>query len=252
MHTKEHDMATDVVDYQIHGAEMQFVEIELDSGEAVVAEAGAMMFMSGGIEMKAILGDGSEATSGLFGKLLGVGKRMLTGESLFMTLFSNGGGGRGRVGFSAPYPGRIVPIDLARLGGEVLCQKDAFLCAARGTELSIAFQKKLGAGLFGGEGFIMERLRGDGLAFVHASGTVIEKDLAEGESLRVDTGSLVALTPSVKFEVELVGGIKSMMFGGEGIFVTSLQGPGRVWMQSLPFARLAARIHEASPDAEED
>jgi uncharacterized protein (TIGR00266 family) len=245
-------MATDVVDYQIHGAEMQFVEIELDSGEAVVAEAGAMMFMSGGIEMKAILGDGSEATSGLFGKLLGVGKRMLTGESLFMTLFSNGGGGRGRVGFSAPYPGRIVPIDLARLGGEVLCQKDAFLCAARGTELSIAFQKKLGAGLFGGEGFIMERLRGDGLAFVHASGTVIEKDLAEGESLRVDTGSLVALTPSVKFEVELVGGIKSMMFGGEGIFVTSLQGPGRVWMQSLPFARLAARIHEASPDAEED
>lgn len=236
-----------VIDYRISGDDMQFVEIELDPNEAVLAEAGSMMFMDDGIEMQTIFGDGSEQNRGFLGSLLGAGTRILTGESLFMTVYANRTPQKRRVAFGAPYPGKILPMDLGNLGGELIAQKDSFLCAAKGVSIGIAFQKRLGAGLFGGEGFIMQRLRGDGLAFVHAGGTLYERTLAPGETLRVDTGCLVALQPSVDYDIEFVGGIKTALFGGEGLFFARLRGPGKVWLQSLPFSRLAGRIIAAAP-----
>ncbi len=238
---------SDEVDYEIHGAEMQFVEIELDHAEAAVAEAGSMMYMDGNIKMDTVFGDGSAEEEGFFGKLMGAGKRLITGESLFITVFHNEGADKQKVAFAAPYPGRIVPMDLGAMGGEIHCQKDAFLCAAKGVSIGIAFQKKIGTGLFGGEGFIMQRLEGDGLAFVHAGGTVIEKQLLAGESMKLDTGCLVAKEPSVDMSITYVGSVKSVLFGGEGFFLTELTGPGKVWLQSLPFSRLAARVHESAP-----
>jgi uncharacterized protein (TIGR00266 family) len=236
------------VDYQIIGDDMQFVEIELDPEEAVVAEAGGMMYADDGVAMETIFGDGSQQQkSGVLGALMGAGKRLLTGESLFMTVFQNRGTGKRRVAFGAPIPGKIVAVHLAQLGGELICQKDAFLCAAKGVSLGIAFQRKLGVGLFGGEGFIMQRLQGDGWAFVNACGTLIERQLGAGEILRVDTGCLVALQPSVAYDIEMVRGIKSALFGGEGLFFATLRGPGHVWLQSLPFSRLAGRILAAAP-----
>ena len=240
-------MAMDVIDFEIFGDDMQFVEIELDPGEAAVGEAGAMMYMEAGIEMETVFGDASAAQSGLIGKLMGAGKRLLTGESLFTTVFVNQAGGKRRAAFAAPYPGKIIPVHLAELGGTLLCQKDSFLCAAKGVSLGIAFQRRLGAGFFGGEGFILQKLEGDGLAFVHAGGTLREKTLAPGETLRVDTGCLVALQPSVNYDVQFVGRIKTAVFGGEGLFFTTLTGPGRVWLQSLPFSRLANRVFAAAP-----
>jgi uncharacterized protein (TIGR00266 family) len=239
---------SDIIDYRIEGEDVQFVEIELDPGEACVAEAGAMMYMTAGIQMDTIFGDGSgQQKSGIMGALLGAGKRVLTGESLFMTVFSARGGGKERVAFAAPYPGRILAMDLPELGGELICQKDSYLCAAKGVAISIAFQKKIGVGLFGGEGFIMQRLKGDGLCFVHAGGMLTEKQLAPGETLRVDTGCIVALQPTVSYDVQFVGGIKTAFFGGEGLFFATLTGPGRVWLQSLPLSRMADRIYKAAP-----
>ena len=235
------------VEYEILGDDMQFVRIALDPQEAVVAEAGAMMYVEDGIELDTVFGDGSQQTQGFMGALVGAGKRLLTGESLFMTVFHNESGQTRRVAFAAPYPGKIQPLHLAALGGEILCQKDSFLCAARGVTLGIAFNKRFGAGLFGGEGFILQRLQGDGWAFAHAGGTLEERSLAAGEKLRVDTGCLVALQSSVTYDIELVGGIKTALFGGEGLFFASLQGPGKVWLQSLPFSRLAGRIYAAAP-----
>jgi uncharacterized protein (TIGR00266 family) len=229
------------VDYKIYGDDMQFVEIELDPGETVIAEAGAMMYLDDGIDFETVMGDGSEPDQGMFGKLKGAGKRVITGESLFMTHFTNQGGGKSRVSFAAPYPGKIIPVDLASLGGRLLCQKDAFLCAAKGTKVGVAFNKKLGAGFFGGEGFILQDLQGDGLVFIHAGGTVVERRL-EGETLRVDTGCLVAFEPNVNYDIARAGKLKSQIFGGEGLFLATLQGTGRVWLQSLPFSRLADRI----------
>jgi uncharacterized protein (TIGR00266 family) len=229
------------VDYQIIGESIQMVEIELDPGETVIAEAGSMNYMEDGIAFETKMGDGSEPNSGFMGKLVAVGKRALTGESIFMTHFTNRGAGKKHVAFAAPYPGTVVPIDLAALGGELLCEKDAFLCAALGTSVGIAFNKKLGAGLFGGEGFILQRLRGDGMAFVHAGGTIIRKEL-KGEKLLVDTGCLVAFTPGVHYDIQRAGNLKSMIFGGEGLFLATLQGHGTVWLQSMPFARLAQRM----------
>ena len=226
----------DVVDYKIYGDDMQLVEIELDPGEGVRAEAGTMTYMENGIEMQTSTG------GGLFKGL----KRMVTGETFFITTFLNSGREKQHVAFAAPYPGKVIPIDLTAFGGRFLCQKDAFLCAAQGTEIEIAFTKKLGAGLFGGEGFILQRLEGDGLAFVHAGGTIIEKDLAAGESLRVDTGCLVAFAPTVNYDIKFVGGFKNALFGGEGLFLAHLTGPGKVYLQSLPFSRLAGRIMAAS------
>ncbi len=236
-----------VIDYKIHGDDMQFVEIELDPSEAVVAEAGGMMFMDDGIAMQTIFGDGSQQNSGFMGALLGAGKRLLTGESLFMTVFQNQGTGKKRVAFGAPFPGKIVPVHLSELGGELIAQKDSFLCAAKGVSVGIAFQKRLGTGLFGGEGFIMQRLTGDGWAFVHAGGTLYERTLAPGEMLRVDTGCIVAFQRSVDYDIQFVGGIKTALFGGEGLFFATLRGPGKVWLQSLPFSRLAGRIIAAAP-----
>jgi uncharacterized protein (TIGR00266 family) len=236
-----------VIDYRINGDDMQFVEIQLDPSEAVVAEAGAMMFMDDGIALETIFGDGSQQNSGFMGALLGAGKRVLTGESLFMTVFLNQGSGRRTVAFGAPYPGKILPVHLRELGGELIAQKNSFLCAAKGVSVGIAFQGRLGAGLFGGEGFIMQRLQGDGLAFLHASGTLYERTLQPGETLRVDTGCLVALQPSVDYDIEYVGGIKNALFGGEGLFFARLRGPGKIWLQSLPFSRLASRIVAAAP-----
>lgn len=235
------------IDYTIHGDDMQFVEIELDPNEAVVAEAGGMMFMDDGIAMETIFGDGSRQTNGVMGALLGAGKRLLTGESLFMTVFQNQGVGKKRVAFGAPYPGKIVPIHLSELGGELIAQKDSFLCAAKGVSIGIAFQKRFGVGLFGGEGFIMQRLLGDGWAFVHAGGTLYERTLAPGEILRVDTGCIVGFQPTIAYDIQLVGGIKTAFFGGEGLFFATLRGPGRIWLQSLPFSRLAGRIVAAAP-----
>jgi len=238
------------IDFEIHGGEMQFVEVELDPGEGAIAEAGSMMYMTQGIAMETIFGDGSQAQSrGVMDALLGAGKRILTGESLFMTVFTNQGQGRQKVAFGAPYPGKILPMDLRTLGGHLVCQKDAFLCAARGVSIGIAFQKKLGVGLFGGEGFIMQKLEGDGLCFVHAGGNIQHFDLKAGESLRVDTGCLVALQPSVNYDIQFVGRIKTALFGGEGIFFATLQGPGRVWLQSLPLSRMADRIYSAAPQS---
>ncbi len=237
---------TDEIDYQILGNEMQFVEVTLDPGESVVAEAGVLMYMSPGIQMETIFGDGSRQQS-VIDALVGAGRRLLTGETLFMTVFTNRGGGRERVAFAAPYAGKIVPMDLRALGGELVCQKDSFLFAVRGVSIQIAFQRKLGVGLFGGEGFIMQRLQGDGLCFVHAGGTVHAVDLQAGETLRVDTGCIVALQTSVAYDIQFVGKIKTALFGGEGIFFAALTGPGRVWLQSLPFSRLADRIYRAAP-----
>lgn len=240
-------MGMDVVDYEIKGAEMQFVEVELDPGEAAVGEAGSMMFMEPGIGMDTVFGDGGKQTGGFFGKLLSAGKRLVTGESLFTTVYTNNAGAKQRIAFAAPYPGKILPMDLRQLGGTLICQKDAFLCAARGVSLGIAFQQKLSVGFFGGEGFIMQRLDGDGLAFVHAGGTVLRRELQAGQTLLVDTGCVVAYTPSVDFEIQYVGKIKTALFGGEGLFFAKLTGPGQVWMQSLPFSRLASRVFAAAP-----
>jgi uncharacterized protein (TIGR00266 family) len=236
------------IDSQIYGEDLQFVEIALDPGESVVAEAGTMMYMTSGIEMETIFGDGSaQQQGGIMGALLGAGKRLLTGESLFMTVFTNRAGGVQRVAFAAPYAGRILSLDLAKLGGELVCQKDSFLCAAKGVSIGIAFQRKIGAGLFGGEGFIMQRLQGDGVVFAHAGGMVHGLQLGAGETLRVDTGCLVALQPSVNYDIQFVGKIKTALFGGEGLFFATLTGPGHVWLQSLPLSRLADRIYKAAP-----
>jgi len=237
------------IDYKIYGDDMQFVEIELDPQEAVVAEAGGMMFMEDGIEMETIFGDGSQQNSGFLGALMGAGKRLLTGESLFMTVFQNRAAVRKKVAFGAPYPGKIIPVHLSTIGGELIAQKDAFLCAAKGVSVGIAFNRKIGAGLFGGEGFIMERLQGDGWAFCHAGGTIYQRNLDAGEVLRVDTGCIVAFQPTVDFDIQYVGKIKSALFGGEGLFFATLRGPGAVWLQSLPLSRLADRIVAASPRA---
>ena len=235
------------IDFRIEGEDMQFVEVELDPGESVVAEAGALMYMTHGIEMETIFGDGSAAQQGgIMGALLGAGRRVLTGESLFMTVFTSRGAAKERVAFAAPYPGRILVLDLAKLGGEIVCQKDSFLCAARGVSIGIAFQKRIGVGLFGGEGFIMQRLQGDGLCFAHAGGMITTMDLRPGETLRVDTGCLVALQPSVQYDIQFVGKVKTALFGGEGLFFATLQGPGRVWLQSLPLSRLSGRIMKAA------
>jgi uncharacterized protein (TIGR00266 family) len=234
------------VDYQIHGDDLQMVEVELDPGEVVIAEAGSMNWMEEGIGFEARMGDGSQPQAGFFDKLLEAGNRVLTGESVFMTHFTNEGRGKSRVTFAAPYPGKVVPIDLDAVGGELLCQKDAFLAAACGTEVGIAFQRRLGVGLFGGEGFILQRLRGDGLAFVHAGGSVVEREL-NGETLRIDTGCIAAFTSSLDYDIQRSGSLKSMVFGGEGLFLATLSGYGKVWLQSLPFSRLAGRVIAASP-----
>ncbi len=237
------------VDYAIHGDDLQFVEIELDPGEAAVAEAGAMMYMEDGIRMETIFGDGSAKQRDLLDQLWGAGKRLLTGESLFMTVFYNESQSKRRVAFAASHPGKIVAVQLAEVGRELIAQKDSFLAAAKGVTIGIAFQKRLGTGFFGGEGFIMQRLNGDGLAFLHAGGTLTERRLAPGETLRVDTGCLVALEPTVTYDIQFVGGVKSALFGGEGLFFARLSGPGRVWLQSLPLSRLANRIVAAAPRA---
>ncbi|MFN5517810.1 MAG: TIGR00266 family protein [Bacteroidota bacterium] len=230
------------IDYRILGDEMQCVEIELDPTETTVAEAGAMMMMEEDIRMETIFGDGSQQQSGLLGKFLSAGKRLITGESLFMTAYTNYGTMKRRVTFAAPYPGKIIPINLEQNGGKIICQKDSFLCAAKGVAIGIEFQRKLGTGLFGGEGFIMQKLEGDGLSFVHACGYIMEKTLIPGEKLRIDTGCIVAFQQTVQYDIEFVGGIKNTIFGGEGIFFATLSGPGKVWIQSLPISRLAERI----------
>lgn len=238
----------DEIDYEIFGEEMQFVEITLDPREACIAEAGSFMYMDPGIEMETIFGDGSaQSGGGLMGMLMSAGKRVLTGESLFMTVFANSGGTRQKVAFASPYPGKILPLDLRQLGGTMICQKDAFLCAAKGISVGIAFQRKLGAGFFGGEGFILQKLEGDGIAFAHACGMIVERELAAGETLRIDTGCLVALQPQVSYDIQFVGGVKTALFGGEGLFFATLRGPGKVWLQSLPFSRFASRVFSAMP-----
>ena len=239
----------DEIDYEIFGHEMQYVEIELDPDESAVAEAGSMMYMSNGIEMETIFGDGSVASEqgGFLDKMLGAGKRLITGEGLFTTIFTFKGQEKGKIAFASPYPGKIIPLDLKDYQGKLVCQKDAFLCAAKGVSIGVEFQKKIGAALFGGEGFIMQKLEGDGQIFVHAGGTIVQKDLQAGETLRIDTGCLVAMTGTVDYDIQFVGGIKSAIFGGEGFFFTTLTGPGHVWLQSLPFSRLAGRIHRAAP-----
>ena len=237
------------VDYEIFGDDMQIVEVELDPGETVIAEAGAMNYLEQDIQFETKMGDGSQPNEGLMGKLLSVGKRVLTGESIFMTHFTHrGASGKRRVAFAAPYPGKIIPLDLSKIGGEIICEKDCFLCAAFGTQVSIAFNKKLGAGFFGGEGFILQKLRGDGMAFVHAGGTVVERQL-NGETLRVDTGCLVAFSPGITYDIQRAGNLKSMFFGGEGLFLATLSGHGKVWLQSLPFSRMADRILAHAPSA---
>jgi uncharacterized protein (TIGR00266 family) len=246
--TKEQNMAgMDVVDYKISGDDMQMVEVELDPGEAAIGEAGSMLYMESGVEMDTLFGDGSASQGGLLGKLLGAGKRLVTGESLFTTVYGNNSSQKRKVAFAAPYPGKIIPMDLKALGGTIICQKDAFLCAAKGVSLDIFFQRKLGVGFFGGEGFIMQKLAGDGMAFVHAGGCILKRELTMGETLLVDTGCLVAMTPNLSFEVQYVGKIKTALFGGEGLFFAKVTGPGTVWMQSLPFSRLASRVFAAAP-----
>lgn len=241
-------MKSHEVDYQVYGDDLQFVDIELDPQETVIAEAGAMMYMEDGISFETKLGDGSKPDAGFLSKLGGVARRAITGESLFMTHFTNRGQGKKHVAFGAPYPGKIIAIDLDEANGELLCQKDSFLCAALGTEISIAFNRKLGAGLFGGEGFILQKLRGDGNVFIHAGGTIIEKRLS-GEKLMVDTGCIVAFETTINYDIQRAGNLKSMVFGGEGLFLATLQGTGRVWLQSLPFSRLADRILQNAPSA---
>ena len=240
-------MAMDVVDYEIHGSEMQYVEVELDPGEAAVGEAGSLMFMDAGVTMDTIFGDGSASQSGVWGKLMGAGKRLITGESMFTTVYTNQAPGKRRVAFAAPFPGKILAIDLRQMGGTLIAQKESFLCAARGVSIGLHFQQRLSAGFFGGEGFVMQRLDGDGLAFIHAGGTVVRRTLAAGQTLLVDTGCIVAHTPSVSFEIQYVGKIKTALFGGEGLFLAKMTGPGDVWIQTLPFSRLASRVFAAAP-----
>ena len=240
---------SDEIDYQICGHEMQFVEIELDPGESAIAEAGAMMFKDACIQMDTAFGDGSKASSGFFGKIGAAGRRLVTGENLFITVFSHQGQGKARVAFAAPYPGTILPFHLAEMGGQIIAQKDSFLCAARGVSIGIFFQRKIMTGLFGGEGFVMQKLDGDGLAFVHAGGTLAERTLAPGEVLRVDTGCVVGFQPSIDFDIQYVGKLKSAIFGGEGLFFATLRGPGKVWLQSLPISRLAGRVLAYAPRA---
>ena len=235
------------IDYKVFGDDMQYVEVELDPNEATVAEAGGMMYMDDGIEMETVFGDGSAQQGGFMGALMGAGKRLLTGESLFMTVFLNRSPQRRKIAFGAPYPGKIIPVHLSEIGGELIAQKDSFLAAAKGVSVGIAFNKKIGTGLFGGEGFIMQRLQGDGWAFMHAGGTIHERILQPGELIRVDTGCIVAFQPSVNYDIQYVGKIKSAIFGGEGLFFATLRGPGRVWLQSLPLSRLANRIVAAVP-----
>lgn len=235
------------IDYRIFGEEMQCVEIELDPQETVVAEAGAFMYKDQPVQMQTIFGDGSKQNQGIFGSLLNAGKRLLTGESLFMTAFTHAGSGKAKVAFASPYPGKIIPLDLQIMGGKVVCQKDAFLCAAKGVSVGIEWQKKLGTGLFGGEGFIMQKVEGDGLAFVHAGGHIIERTLQPGEVLHIDTGCVVAYTKDVDFDVQMVGGVRNTLFGGEGFFFAVLRGPGKVWLQTLPISRLASRIIQYAP-----
>ena len=235
------------IDYKVFGDDMQYVEVELDPNEATVAEAGGMMYMDDGIEMETVFGDGSAQQSGFMGALMGAGKRLLTGESLFMTVFLNRSPQRRKIAFGAPYPGKIIPVRLSEIGGELIAQKDSFLAAAKGVSVGIAFNRKIGTGLFGGEGFIMQRLQGDGWAFMHAGGTIHERVLQPGELIRVDTGCIVAFQPSVNYDIQYVGKIKSAIFGGEGLFFATLRGPGRVWLQSLPLSRLANRIVAAVP-----
>lgn len=235
------------IDYQLYGDDMQFVEIELDPQETVIAEAGSLMMMDEEIRMETIFGDGSSKQNGLMDKLLGAGKRVLTGESLFMTTFTNEGIGKKHVSFASPYPGKIIPVDLSKMDGKLICQKDAFLAAAKGVSVGIEFQRKIGTGFFGGEGFIMQKLQGDGMTFIHAGGTIHKKELTAGDALRVDTGCLVAMTGSVDYDIQFVGGIKTALFGGEGLFFATLRGPGTVWIQSLPFSRLASRVFAAAP-----
>jgi uncharacterized protein (TIGR00266 family) len=239
--------AADEIDYAVQGHEMQFVEIELDPGESAIAEAGAMMFKPPSITMDTVFGDGSKADTGFFGKLASAGKRLLTGENLFVTVFTHAGEGKARIAFAAPYPGTIVPFNLGSGGGMLIAQKDAFLCAAKGVSIGIHFQRKIGAGLFGGAGFIMQKFEGDGWVFLHAGGMVIERDLAAGEELHVDTGCIVAIQPGVDFDIVRAGSVKSMIFGGEGFFFATVRGPGRVWLQSMPFSRLAGRINASVP-----
>ena len=240
---------SDVIDYRIYGEDMQFVEVELDPGESAVAEAGAMMYKDAVVNMETVFGDGARSSGGGFmDKLVGAGKRLITGESLFTTMFSHGGAsGKARVAFAAPYPGTIVPMTLANYGGTIICQKDSFLCAARGVSIGLFFQKKIMTALFGGEGFIMQKLTGDGLVFIHAGGTIVERELQPGERLDVDTGCVVAMTSTVNFDIKAVGSVKSALFGGEGVFLATLTGPGKVWIQSLPFSRLAGRMYQAMP-----
>ena len=244
----------DDIDYRIFGSDMQFVEIELDPGESAIAEAGSMMYKEADVKLDTVFGDGSQAGNGggFMGKLLSAGKRVITGESLFTTMFTQNGSGKGKVAFAAPYPGTIVPMKLSDFGGRLICQKDSFLCAARGVSIGIFFQRKILTGLFGGEGFIMQKLEGDGLAFIHAGGTIVERQLAPGERLDVDTGCVVALTDSVGFDVKPVGGIKSMLFGGEGLFLATLTGPGKIWLQSLPFSRMAGRMLAGAKGGKEE
>ena len=235
------------IDYTIYGEEMQYVEIELDPNEGVVAEAGSFMMMDSGIKMETIFGDGSSQDNSVMGKIFGAGKRLLTGESLFMTVFYNVLDGKKKVSFASPYPGKIIPIDLQKFGGKFICQKDAFLCAAKGVSIGIEFSKKLGRGLFGGEGFIMQKLEGDGMAFVHAGGTTATRELAAGETMKIDTGCIIGFDSTVNYDIEFIGGIKNTIFGGEGLFFASLTGPGTVYVQSLPFSRLAKRVWMAAP-----
>ena len=232
----------DEIDCKIHGQEMQFVEIELDPGESTIAEAGSMMFKDPTVRMDTVFGDGAEQTTGFFGKLASAGKRLLTGESLFMTVFTHEGTGKARVAFAAPYPGTILAFDLSTMGGSLVAQKDAFLCAAKGVSIGIHFQRRVMTGLFGGEGFIMQRIDGDGFAFVHVGGCVVERELRAGEELHIDTGCVAAMTPEIDFDLVRAGSVKSMIFGGEGVFFAKLRGPGKVWIQSLPFSRLAGRV----------
>jgi uncharacterized protein (TIGR00266 family) len=235
------------IDYKLYGDDMQFVEVELDPQETVIAEAGSLMMMEDNIRMETIFGDGTDQQGGFMGKLLGAGKRVITGESLFMTTFTNEGSEKKHVSFAAPYPGKILPMDLSELGGKLVCQKDSFLAAAKGVSVGIEFQRKIRTGFFGGEGFIMQKLEGDGMAFVHAGGTMYKKELQPGETLRVDTGCLVAMTKEIDYNIEFVGGVKTALFGGEGLFFATLRGPGTVWIQSLPFSRLASRVFAAAP-----
>lgn len=241
------DRQSHEIDYRIYGEEMQFVEIELDPDEGVIAESGSFMMMDDGVKMETIFGDGSQKDQGFLGKILGAGKRILTGESLFMIAFYNNLSGKRNVSFASPYPGKIIPIDLTEFGGKFICQKDAFLCAAKGVSVGIEFSKRLGRGLFGGEGFIMQKLEGDGMAFVHAGGTMAEKILEPGEILRVDTGCIVGFTQTIDYDIEFIGGLKNSIFGGEGLFFAKLQGPGKVFIQSLPFSRLAGRVLASAP-----